>query len=154
MSERFLGYSLFLTACLITSLQSFASTDPICASQYSELEKTEALRTLRFMIPQTGHRGFVNGTQGSYFYIRTTESAFQFTFLTTGLFDLYGVRRDGEVRFCEIDGKVYIYGLGEEQEIYVDSYTIQFGERTPRLVFQIGPVPELLKRKHDLSNFF
>ncbi len=149
-----MGYSLFLTACLITSPSSFASTDPICATQYSELDKTDALRSLRMMIPQSGHRGFVNGTQGSYFFLRTTESSFQITFLTTGLFDFYGVRRVGEVHFCEIDGKVYIYGLGKEQEIFVDSYTIQLGERTPRQVFQIGPVPELLKRKHDLSTFF
>lgn len=147
---------MFKYSCLILGLffiPSVFASEQICASSYAELEKTSVLKNLRLMIPDKGLRGFVNGTRGSYFFIRTNEQEIHLTFLTTGLFDLYGIRKDGIVRFCEVDGKVFIFGLGNEQEVFVDASTIQFGDRTPRQVFQPGPVPERLKEKHNLSDF-
>ncbi|MBY0383975.1 hypothetical protein K2X05_02360 [bacterium] len=143
-------------SCLISGLffvSSVSATEPICASSYAELEKTNALKNLRSMIPDKGVRGFVNGTRGSYFFIRTNEQEIHLTFLTTGIFDLYGIRKDGHVRFCDIDGKVFIFGLGNEQEVFVDAQSIQFSDRSPRHFFQPGPLPDLLKEKHDLSDF-
>lgn len=147
---------MFKYSCLISGLffvSSVEATESICAANYSELEKTNGLKNLRAMIPDKGLRGFVNGTRGSYFFIRTNEQEIHLTFLTTGIFDLYGIRKDGLVRFCDIDGKVFIFGLGNEQEVFVDTNTIQFSNRSPRHVFQPGPVPDLLKEKHDLSDF-
>lgn len=134
-------------------MSSAQAAEPICASSYAELEKTDPLKNLRSLIPDKGLRGFVNGTRGSYFFIRTNEQEIHLTFLTTGLFDLYGVRKDGVVRFCDFEGKIFIFGLGNEQEVFVEGNTIQFGDRTPRQVFQPGPVPERLKEKHNLSDF-
>jgi hypothetical protein len=81
------------------------------------------------------------------------ESEIQMTFLTTGLFDLYGIRRDGPVQFCDLEGKILVMGLGYEEEISVFEATIQLGGGTPRQTFREGPVPDLLRRKHDLTSF-
>ena len=75
------------------------------------------------------------------------------TFLTTGIFDLYGIRREGVIQFCDRHGKIYTLGLGYDEELVVTDLLIQWGGGTPRQTFREGPVPAKLLEKHDLSGF-
>lgn len=130
------------------------AASPVCAARYSEFDKTEALKQLQEIVPSSGFKGFVNGTQGSYFFLRSTDNEIQMTFLTTGLFDLYGIRRDGVIQFCDMQGKVFVVGMGYEEEISILNSVVQLGGGTPRQTFREGSVPELLRQKHDLRSFF
>lgn len=140
---------LFLNFLIASGL----SEATVCAINYTDLEKTESLKSLQQILPESGVRGFVNGTRGSYFFIRATKEQLQMTFLTTGIFDLYGIRREGPVQFCDSNGKIFVMGLGYEEEVTVQPPMIQLGGSTPRQTFREGPVPELLRQKHDLSAF-
>lgn len=123
-----------------------------CAQKYSDLALSPSFKNLQTVIPENGTKGFVNDTKGSYFFIRSNGSQFFMTFLTTGFFDLYGIRRDGAIQFCEREGKFFILGLGYEEEMVIKDLSIQWGGGTPRQTFREGPVPELLKEKHNLSD--
>jgi hypothetical protein len=151
--EVFRGYFFRLFYFLMILLIGCQSGASVCAFKYSDLQKTEALKRLQQLIPETGIRGFVNGTQGSYFFIRSGKEELHMTFLTTGLFDLYGIKREGPVQFCDNNGRILVMGMGYEEEVVVNQLTIQLGGGTPRQTFREGPVPELLKQKHDLTIF-
>ncbi len=140
------------TLSLIFALEAQAAS-PVCASRFADFDKSPQLKQLQAVVPPLGLKGFVNGTQGSYFFLQTTEDGIQMTFLTTGLFDFYGIRREGPIQFCDLEGKIFVMGLGYEEEISVFNSIIQLGGGTPRQTFREGPVPDLLKRKHDLTSF-
>ncbi len=127
--------------------------DPVCADHYSQLEKTKSLKSLQSVLPASGIKGFVNKTRGSYFFIRSTEDKLKLTFLTTGLFDLYGIRRDSEIRFCDSDGQIYILGLGGIQKVVLKENLIFLKGESPVHTFESGEVPPLLREKNDLSDF-
>jgi hypothetical protein len=136
---------LFLT-------QLIHAVEPVCADHYSQLEKTESLKTLQSVLPVSGVKGFVNKTRGSYFFIRSTEDKLKLTFLTTGLFDLYGIRRDSEIRFCDSEGQLYILGMGGIQKIVLKENFILLKGDSPVHTFESGDVPALLREKNDLSD--
>ena len=139
---------------LATFLIHFAhALEPVCADQYTQLEKTETLKTLQVVLPVSGVKGFVNKTRGSYFFIRSTEDKLKLTFLTTGLFDLYGIRRDSEIRFCDSDGQIYILGMGGIQKVVLKENLIFLKGDSPVHTFELGEVPPLLREKNDLSDF-
>ncbi len=138
---------LFLLLSLVHAL------DPVCAGHFSQLEKSETLKRLSAIVPESGFRGFVNKTRGSYFFIRTTEDKIKLTFLTTGLFDLYGIRRDSDIQFCEAEGQLTILGLGGIQKILLKDNLIYLKGNSPVHIFELGEVPSLLREKNDLSDF-
>ena len=127
--------------------------DPVCADHFSQLEKTENLKHLQAVIPESGIKGFVNKTRGSYFFIRAVDNKLILTFLTTGLFDLYGIRRDSEIRFCDSEGQLYILGMGGIQKMYFKDNLIYIKGDSPVHIFESGDVPPLLREKNDLSEF-
>lgn len=134
-------------------IQIVQALEPVCADHYSQLEKTENLKNLQSVLPAAGVKGFVNKTRGSYFFIRSTEDKMKLTFLTTGLFDLYGIRRDSEIRFCDSDGQLYILGMGGVQKVELKENIIFLKGDSPVHTFEAGDVPPLLREKNDLSDF-
>jgi hypothetical protein len=137
---------------LIFFIKLAQGADPICADHYSQLEKTENLKTLQSVLPASGIKGFVNKTRGSYFFIRSNENKLKLTFLTTGLFDLYGIRRDSEIRFCDSEGQIYILGMGGIQKVELKENMIFLKGTSPVHTFEAGEVPPLLREKNDLSD--
>jgi hypothetical protein len=135
-------------------IQLTQALDPVCAGQYSQLELTENLKQLQAVIPASGTKGFVNKTRGSYFFIRSTGDKIKLTFLTTGLFDLYGIRRDSEIRFCEVEGQLYIHGMGGIQKMFLRANLIHFKDDSPVHTFESGEIPQLLREKNDLSDLY
>ncbi len=129
------------------------ASEYFCAQKYSDLSRSPSFKDLQVMMPENGIKGFVNGTKGSYFFIRSNGSDLVMTFLTTGIFDLYGIRREGAIQFCEREGKLFILGLGYEEELVIKDSQILWGGGTLRQTFREGPVPEVLLQKHDLSGF-
>lgn len=137
--------STILLFCL-----SFSATANECAHNFEELDKTERLKTLKPLIPEVGRRGYVNKTQGSYIDITASTQNFVITFFTTGLFDLYGIRREGPLKFCDDGKKLLVIGLDREQTLYIDQTSLQFDERGPRQSFQEGPMPLALQKIHNI----
>lgn len=136
----------YLRAFLILSLfHSWTShADVICAKNYAELDRTPALLSLKTLISDQKQNGYVNKTKGSYFFIQTHDSQFIITFYTTGLFDLYGIHREGTLVFCDRDGQLTAVGLDRTQNIYVAGERLEFGHRGARESFKRGPMPEKL----------
>ncbi len=128
------------------------AVDPVCADHYSQLEKTDALKRFQAIVPASGIKGFVNKTRGSYFFIKSTNDKLKLTFLTTGLFDLYGIRRDSEIRFCDSEGQISILGMDGVQKIVLKDNWIVFKDDSLVHTFEPGEIPPLLREKNDLSD--
>lgn len=129
----------------------FAQAGDICASTYQELEQTENLKAVKNLIPLVGKNGFVNQTKGSYFFLESFADKIEITFLTTGLFDLYGIKRQGALKFCDRNGVLRVEGINKNLTIKLTSQGLQFGDGGPREVFDRGPIPEALRKIHNLA---
>ncbi|MCC6138227.1 MAG: hypothetical protein IT287_06320 [Bdellovibrionaceae bacterium] len=137
-----------------------AAADKTCAKNYSELENTPALQKLKTILENNKTTGFVNKTEGSYFFIspfmETSESSplssrFIITFYTTGFLDLYGIQKSGPIIFCDDDGQLTAIGLDRTQNIFVDGARIEFGSRSAKESFTRGPMPAKLARINELD---
>jgi hypothetical protein len=93
----------------------------------------------------------VNETQGSYFVIEMRAGEFYFSFYTSGLFNMYGIKRQSLVKFCDRDGDLRIIGLGgRDEKIMIVGEGLILGDPEAKSTFHQGPAPELLKRLHEL----
>lgn len=117
----------------------------ICASRYDDLELTPRLQKLRPFFQRNGIVGFVNETGGSYFEIDSTEATFQIEFLTSGLFDLTLIRRRGPIDFCDDGVSLFARGIGRHDTLSVGVSSIVFGKGGPKLSFELGMKPTLLR---------
>ncbi len=125
----------------------------VCASKYSELEKSPLLRNMKFFFIKDGTPvGLVNATNGSYILLRDTNDELIVEFFTSGLFDLYPIKREGAVQFCESGGLVKMVGLGQNEPVQIDGEQVKFGNGGDRKTFKIGNMPELLQRLHKVNS--
>ena len=126
------------------------AVENICAKTHSQLNLTPRLKTLAPILPTAGQKGFVNETKGSFLYIEAQPSHFKIFFLTSGLFDLYSIVRDGEVTFCDTGENLVIIGLGRTRVLMTKGEGIQFGDGGASESFQPGPVPKELQQLYGL----
>jgi hypothetical protein len=143
-------YRITSILSLVTLAHSIAFSD-VCAEKYSDLDATESLKKLKTLLIPNNTNGFVNMTKGSYFYITATDSEFQILFFTTGLFDLYGIRRDGPLVFCDTEKGLTAIGLKRTQNIFIEDNKLQFGDRSAKESFQPGPMPEKLAKINKIE---
>ena len=73
----------------------------------------------------------VNDTKGSYFTVDTVTENFQMAFYTSGLFDIYPVKREGPVKFCDDGKSLTLVGIGrvETLSIATDILTVDRVDR-------------------------
>ncbi|MBY0315940.1 MAG: hypothetical protein K2Q26_10495 [Bdellovibrionales bacterium] len=135
-----------------TSLIANSARAEICAKNFSDLDKTENLKSLKVIIPQEGKRGFVNKTSGSYFWLEVVGDSLEITFFTTGLLDLYGIRRQGKIEFCDTGKSIQARGIQRNVDLVLKGMHFQFGGGTARESFTAGPMPEALRRIHDVES--
>lgn len=126
------------------------AADNLCAKNFSEIEKSPRFDSLKPLLSQTQRFGFVNKTEGSYFFIEQKQNQFYITFYTTGFLDLFGVRRSGPITFCEKNGQLTAEGLDRVQNIFIEGERMEFGQRSARESFIRGPMPEKLARINEV----
>ena len=73
------------------------------------------------------------------------------TFFTTGLFELYAIKRTGPLEFCDDGTKLTVNGLDRVQTLFVEGAFLQFGEREPRQSFAPGEMPAALQKIHNFD---
>lgn len=133
---------------LILSLIAFGDE---CATSYAELGNTEKLSQLKTLLPKEGLRGFVNETKGSYFFIHSGESGFKILFYTTGLWDLYGIQREGGIRFCDTGKEIKAIGLGYSKKLELLDGGLRYGGHKKSQTYQPGPMPKALREINDVK---
>lgn len=148
MSSMLSSGVFFILGILISAS---AAADKVCAKNYSELDRTPHLQTLKTIIEDHKRNGFVNKTEGSYFFINSGAEEFHITFYTTGFLDLYGISKNGPIYFCDEDSKLTAVGLDRTQNIFVDKERLEFGHRSARESFIRGPMPEKLAKINDID---
>jgi hypothetical protein len=123
-----------------------------CAQNSSELDKTPQLQQIKNLFGEKQSLGFVNETQGSYFFLERDEHQFMVRFYTSGLLDLYGIERISPVSFCD-DGKtLLLIGLGRKEKVQILGSGLILGAGGPRKSFTVGKMPKLLKKLHHLED--
>lgn len=140
---------LIFLSVLTVSTTGAAAT--VCAKDYLGLDQTPALTRIKTVIENNKQNGFVNQTRGSYFFIVAGPENFKITFFTSGLFDLYGIRKEGSIQFCDRDGQLLAIGLNRTQNIYVGDGRLEFGQRGARESFTRGQMPEKLASLNDVD---
>src|SRR5258708_7616865 len=101
-------------------LASFpTSAEEVCAGSFAELGRTPRLQSIQKMFSSAGRLSMVNVTRGSYFIVESLEEKENLTirFYTSALFDLYGVKREGPVRFCDDGQSLKLIGIGRREEL-------------------------------------
>lgn len=140
------------TSFIIVFLMSAsAAAESTCAKNFSELDSLPALSGIKSLLSDTQKIGFVNKTEGSYFFIEQKDNQFIITFFTTGFLDLYGIRKSGPITFCDDNGKMTAIGLDRTQNLFIDGARLEFGQRGARESFIRGPMPEKLARINEIS---
>jgi hypothetical protein len=123
-----------------------------CAQNYSELEKTSHLQQIKNLFGDKTSIGFVNETQGSYFFLERDEQHFIVKFYTSGLLDLYGIQRVSPVSFCDQGDSLLLIGLGRKEKVQILGSGLILGVGGPRKSFTVGKMPKLLKKLHHLED--
>ena len=123
----------------------------ICASKYEDLTLTPRLLGIQKLFNESRHLGMVNETEGSYFSIEALSDKLVITFYTSGLFDLYAVRREGPLVFCDTGSGLRLIGIDRVEEVNIASATqLKIGEGGPRLSFHVGVMPTALGVLHHV----
>lgn len=141
-----------LVTILITPPSTYA--DPICAENYTQLDASPTLQKIKTLLRNSSNNGFVNKTKGSYFFIQTQEEKFKIIFYTTGFLNLYGIQKEGPIKFCDEGDQLTVIGIDRHQKLYVDGNSLEFGSRTDRESFARGVMPEELARKNNVDPLF
>lgn len=127
------------------------SADPICAETYAQLDASPALQKVKTLLRNSSNNGFVNKTKGSYFFIQTQEEKFNIIFYTTGFLNLYGIQKEGSIKFCDEGDQLTVIGIDRHQKLFIDGHSLEFGSRTDRESFTKGVMPEELARKNNVD---
>ncbi|MCB9072243.1 MAG: hypothetical protein H6623_01380 [Bdellovibrionaceae bacterium] len=122
-----------------------------CAHTYSELDQTENLKKIQNFLSPQQPIGYVNKTKGSYFFLTAIDTGIKIRFFTSGLWDLYGIEREGDIYFCENEKGLTAIGLDRIQNIFVSENRIEFGERSDKESFQKGVMPEKLAKLNHFN---
>ena len=122
-----------------------------CATSYTDLGKTQGLRSIQLLFDLNARLDLVNETKGSYVTIESQPDGLKIIFYTSGLFDLYPIRREGPVIFCDSGEAMTMSGLGLSEKLSAANSKITLGDGGPKKVFSKGPMPELLRRLHRID---
>ena len=139
----------FALCLLVVGAPVFA--DEICAESYSELDRSENLKAMKPLFSADKRIAVVNETKGSYVIIDAIDDKLTISFFTTGLFDLYPIRKDGGLKFCDDGEKLRMVGLDREDVVTLKDGGFQMGKGGPKMNFSRGEMPELLKKKHKID---
>ncbi len=93
----------------------------------------------------------VNETKGSYVIISALDDNLTISFFTSGLFDLYPIRKDGPLSFCDDGTKLRMIGLDRADVFTLVEGGFRMGKGGPKHNFASGPMPELLKKLHRID---
>lgn len=154
MGTFWYGFSKLRTSLIVGFLMllfAVPAVAKVCAYKFSDLDLTEKLKELRPLLTDKQAVGFVNQTQGSYFIITSHTDHFSMVFFTTGLFDLYGIEKKGNLVFCDTETGLWVDGLDRNEPIQIQNNQIIWGNGGPRETFQRGPVPQLIAEKNSID---
>lgn len=122
-----------------------------CTSLYSGLGATARLRAVRDFFPDNGEVGLVNETGGSFVTMGSRDDRLYMIFYTSGLFDLYPVKREGPLEFCDDGVQLRMIGLGHDEELRISERRMNVGKGGPKLNFTVGQMPEPLRKMHKME---
>jgi hypothetical protein len=125
-----------------------------CATHRSELDKTPRLHAILQMFNQSAGSavGLVNGTQGSYVILDSKNDELTIAFYTSGLFDLFPIKRDGPLKFCDTGKVLRMIGLDRDEELVLPDGKFVLGEGGPKRTFTVGLMPVMLKQLHHMED--
>lgn len=129
----------------ITAGAAVSEGAEVCATRYDEFALTPQLQAIQPYFAQNGVTGYVNETNGSYFELDTRQ-ALNLTFMTSGPFDAFLIKKTGTVHFCDNGAAVIVKGLNRGDTIVVANGIIRLGGGGPKQTFHQGPKPEVLRR--------
>ena len=130
------------------SLQAGAE---LCASKPSELDQSDRLKTVKTLFVTGVRVGMVNESKGSFVVLESSENQITMVYYTSGLFQLYGMKRDGPLKFCDTGSSLRMIGLGQDVEVKIGDGKLIADDGGPKRTFSPGPVPDLLQRLHHLD---
>ncbi len=123
-----------------------------CASNLTELKKTPRLESILALFKDTHSVGLVNETKGSYVVIEAySDGQLKILFYTSGIWDLYGIKDEGLLLFCDGPEGLVMSGLGRKDALKISPGKMEIGKGGPRQTFHVGPAPELLRKLHGLN---
>lgn len=128
-----------------------ASAGDICAERFSDLSASPRLETIRPLFGAEKRIAMVNGTKGTYVVIDALAENFTISLFTSGLFDLYPIRKDGEVRFCDDGANLRMMALGRADVFRIVNGGMVMAGGGERMSFARGEMPELLKKLHKVD---
>jgi len=120
-----------------------------CATTPTELTQTPGLLALKAFFQERKIASYVNETKGSFFIVSSETDKLSISFFTSGVLDLYGIRRDGALKFCDDGKNITMIGLGRSEVLKIEDTQLIIGNGGPRLTFQSGDMPPLLKKLHN-----
>jgi hypothetical protein len=122
-----------------------------CASTLEDLKKTPRLKAVQELFAGGTRVGFVNETNGSYVVMGVAEGKLDIHFYTSGLWDLYAIKDEGPLQFCDDGEKLVMSGLGRSEALKIAPNKMEIGGGGPKRTFHVGPMPELLRKLHKLD---
>lgn len=140
-----------LAILLVLIITLPAAADSVCAAKYSDLDGSQNLKALKAMFSADKQIAMVNETKGSYVIISGFDDNLTISFFTSGLFDLYPVRREGPLKFCDDGVVLRMIGLDREDTFTLVNGGFQMGKGGPKRNFARGEMPALLKKLHKMD---
>lgn len=140
----------YLLALFLSLIPAGAGAEE-CASTLEGLKKTPRLEAAATLFQHQKYIGFVNGTKGSYVVMSVREGIFHISFYTSGLFDMYAIKDEGPLTFCDNGSVLIMSALGRAEEVKISPQKMEVGRGGPRMTYQEGAMPELLLKLHGLN---
>jgi hypothetical protein len=123
----------------------------VCASSFSELAASPRLEGLKPLFNADRRIAMVNETKGSYVIIDAFDDKFTISFFTSGLFDLYPIRKDGPLKFCDDGARLRMVALDRADVFTLVNGGFHMGAGGPKQNFARGEMPALLKKLHKID---
>lgn len=126
----------------------------ICAANIEGLDRTPLLMSLKVLFPTPSHKtGLLNDTDGTYLLLENRNSKLFVTLFTSGPFDIYPIRRESPLEFCDDGKRLRLKGLSRDLEFqWIEAEKFKLGAGGPRYIFGRRPMPALLRRLHNWTN--
>ena len=133
---------------LLAILLGSASADIFCAKTKNDLDHSERLAQIKPLFDDNNRIMMVNGTKGSYVIIDGSGEGLTISFFTSGLFDLYAIRKDGPLEFCDNGERLEMVGLDRREVFQIIDGEIDMGSGGVKKHFARGDMPDKLKKLH------
>ena len=136
---------------IISSFWCFHAFAEECATLYSELKKTQNLQVARSLFNPEEKVGFINDTKGSYIVLEVQNDKLMIHFYTSGIFDLYAIKKEGPLTLCDEGNSLKMVGLERSEKLKISDGRLELGDGGPRKSFLVGNMPDSLKRLHHID---